>query len=37
MKSYRVLSPDEFEETFSLAPPDKEFEPYTVAHLKRVK
>ena len=36
-KSYRVLSADEFEETFSLAPPDKEFDVYTVAHLKRVK
>jgi hypothetical protein len=36
-KSYRVLSVDEIEETFSLAPPDKEFETYTVAHLKRVK
>jgi hypothetical protein len=36
-KSYRVLSADEIEETFSLAPPDKEYETYTVAHLKRVK
>ncbi len=36
-KSYRVLSADEFEETFWLAPPEKEFEIYTVAHLKRVK
>ena len=36
-KSYRVLSADEIEETFSLAPPDKEFETYTVALLKRVK
>jgi len=36
-KSYRVLSTDEFEETFSLAPPGKEFATYTVAHLKRVK
>jgi len=36
-KSYRVLSTDEIEETFSLASPDKEFETYTVAHLRRVK
>ena len=36
-KSYRVLSLDEIEETFSLAPPEKEFDTYTVAHLKRVK
>jgi len=36
-KSYRVLSADEIEETFSLAPPGKEFSAYTVAHLKRVK
>jgi|ERR1039457_483128 hypothetical protein len=36
-KSYRLLSADELEETFSLAPPDKEFEIYTVAHLRRVK
>jgi len=36
-KSYRVISPDELEETFYLAPPGKEFEVYTVAKLKRVK
>jgi len=36
-KSYRVLSADEFEETFSLAPPGKDFDVYTVAHLRRVK
>ena len=36
-KSYRVISADEIEETFSLAPPGKEFDVYTVAHLKRVK
>jgi len=35
-KSYRLLSADEFEETFSLAPPDKEFDVFTVAHLKKV-
>ena len=36
-KSYRVLSADEIEEAFSLAPPGNDFEVYTVAHLKRVK
>jgi hypothetical protein len=36
-KSYRVISPDEIEETFSLAPPGKDFEVFTQAHLKRVK
>jgi len=36
-KSYRVLSADEIEETFSLAPPGKDFDVFTVAHLKRVK
>jgi len=36
-KSYRILSTDEFEETFSLAPPGKDFEVFTIAHLKRVK
>jgi len=36
-KSYRVLSGDEIEETFSLAPPGKDFDPYTVAHIRRVK
>jgi len=36
-KSYRVLSDDEIVETFSLAPPEKDFDVYTVAHLKRVK
>jgi hypothetical protein len=36
-KSYRVLSADEIEETFSLAPPGKDFDVYTVAHLRRVK
>jgi hypothetical protein len=36
-KSYRVLSSDEIEETFSLAPPGKDFDVYTVAHLRRVK
>lgn len=36
-KSYRILTADEMEETFSLAPPGKDFEVYTVAHLQRVK
>jgi len=36
-KSYRVLSADEIEETFSLAPPGKDFDVYTVAHLRRVR
>jgi hypothetical protein len=36
-KSYRVLSADEIEETFSLAPPGKDFDVYTMAHLRRVK
>jgi hypothetical protein len=36
-KSYRVLSSDEIEETFSLAPPGKDFDVYTVARLRRVK
>jgi hypothetical protein len=36
-KSYRVISNDDIEETFSLAPPGKDFEVYTQAHLKRVR
>lgn len=36
-KSYRVLSADEVDETFSLAPPGKDFEVYTVAHRKPAK
>jgi hypothetical protein len=36
-KSYRVLSSDEIEETFSLAPPGKDFDVYTLARLRRVK
>jgi len=36
-KSYHVLSADEMEETFSLAPPEKDFDTFTVARLKRVK
>jgi hypothetical protein len=36
-KLYRILSADEIEETFLLAPPGTEFAVYTVARLKRVK
>lgn len=36
-KAYRIVSADEIEETFSLAPPGKDFDVFTVAHLKRVK
>jgi hypothetical protein len=36
-KLYRIVSADEIEETFWLAQPGKDFEVYTVAHLKRVK
>lgn len=33
----RILSPDEFVETFSLAAPGKEFAVYSETHLKRVE
>jgi len=36
-ETYKVLSPDEFEETFELAGPGKEFEVYSKATLKRKK
>ena len=36
-ESYRILSPDEFVETFSLAAPAKDFAVYSETHLKRVK
>lgn len=36
-KVYRMRTADEIEETFSVAPTGKDFEVYTVAHLKRVK
>ncbi len=36
-ESYRVLSPDEVVETFSLAAPGKDFEVYSETRLKRVK
>jgi len=36
-EAYRAVSADELEATFSLAPPGKDFEVFTTAHLKRVK
>jgi len=36
-KQYRIVSANEIEETFWLAPPGKEFATYTVAHLKRIQ
>ncbi|MBI2679989.1 MAG: hypothetical protein HYX25_03155 [Candidatus Solibacter usitatus] len=36
-ESFRILSPDEFVETFSLAGPGKGFDVYSQTHLKRVK
>ena len=36
-KQYRIVSGNEIEETFWLAPPGKEFALYTVAHLKRLQ
>jgi hypothetical protein len=36
-ESYRILSADEYVETFSLAPIGKDFEVYSETHLKRVK
>ena len=34
---FRILSPDEFVETFSLAAPGKDFKVYSETHLKRVR
>jgi len=34
---YDIISPDEFVETFELAPPDKPFQLYSRNHLKRDK
>ena len=34
---YRIISPDEVVETFSLAAPGKDFEVYTETNLKRVR
>lgn len=36
-ETYKVISPDEFEETFELAEPSKEFEVYSKATLRRKK
>jgi len=36
-ESYEFLSEDEFIETFELAPPDKPFQQYSRANLKRVR
>jgi len=33
----KFLSADEMEETFSLAPPSKDFDVYTVGHFRRVE
>jgi hypothetical protein len=35
-KLYRIVSSDEIDETFWLAPPGKDFDVYTVAHLRRI-
>ena len=35
-ETYDVIGPDEFVETFELAPPDKPFQLYSKNHLKRV-
>ena len=34
-ETYEILGPDEFVETFELAPPDKPFETYSRNHFKR--
>lgn len=36
-EAYRIVSPDEFVETFSLAEPAKDFEVYSETRFKRVK
>ncbi len=36
-EAWRIVSPDEFVETFSLAGPGKDFSVYTETRLKRVK
>ena len=36
-EAYRIMSPDDVVETFSLAPPGKEFAVYSETHLRRVK
>jgi hypothetical protein len=35
-ETYEILSPDEFVETFELAPPEQRFELYSRSHLRRV-
>jgi hypothetical protein len=36
-KTYRILNPDEFTDTFELAPPGKDLETYVETHCKRQK
>jgi hypothetical protein len=36
-ETYKLIGGDEFEEIFELAPPEKPFEVYSRARLKRVK
>ena len=36
-ETYTIISANEFEEVFELAPPDKPFDLYSRARLKRVK
>jgi hypothetical protein len=36
-ETYRVLSPNELEETFELAPPDKPFSPYSKVTLRKIR
>ena len=35
-ETYELVGQDEFVETFELAPPGKDFEPYTQSRLRRV-
>jgi hypothetical protein len=36
-ETYKVISPDEFIETFALAAPGMDFEVYTQCHLKKCR
>jgi hypothetical protein len=36
-QTYRLVSPDEFEETFEMAEPGKDFTLYSQTKLRRVK
>ena len=36
-KQYHIVSDSAIDETFLLAPPGKDFDTYTISHLKRVK